>query len=486
MSLDVNLGIKSVLGVKRSTKRLEGPRPVMQTTQTLNGESFPDEGMTLQTKVLVIDQLPSYNIRYENTSTPQTVNLTNFGNSTLTVALPILASSDGVDPIFTFNPIDELAGEISVAPGTTSSFQLAYYGRELGTWSNALLLISDTDIGNYKLITNQTVSNIYDFNIDPESYASTVTVYARSIDTNFTIIPYQGITETITPSLSGSTGYKITSYNTSTVTVQFDPSLVGNIPGDYSTILTVVANSISHTATLTTNISNSVIEYSNYGSWKSPVSYYNSVIGISYDKIDGRNIVTIGVGTGGLNIPEYSSGGGVYATVSSLGISGSETDPKYPHWACVFRIPVNATGDTVPRTYLSGELDANGQLVYLDKLTDGNNFYEYFGDYAGQGSMFTVRDDGRGNITIDMNRLRELSNDDQVNTTIRNLSRAFYYYSDVDLPSRYPINNIGNLERLPFTTSGEYSVDGNLTKLFRGFLRNGQVITSIVDKPIAD
>jgi hypothetical protein len=458
----------------------------MQTTKTLNGESFPDQGMTLETKVLVIDQLSTYNIRYENTSTLQTVNLTNFGNSTLTVALPILASSDGVDPIFTFNPVDELAGEISIAPGTTSTFQLSYYGRELGTWSNALLLITDTEVENYKLLTNQTVSNVYDFTIVPSSYLSTVTVFARSISRDFTIVPYQGVTETLSASISGSVGYNITAYNTSTVTVQFDPSLVSNTPGDYSTVLTVIGNSISHSATLTTTISTVVGDYSNYGSWISPVSYYNSVIGVSYDRIAGRNTITIGVGTGGNNIPEYANGGAPFANLSSLGISGSEVNPKYPHWACVFRIPVNATGDTVPRTYFSGELDSDSQLIYLDKLVDGNNFYEYFGDYAGQGSMFIVHDDGRGNIRIEMNRLRTLSDDDLFNTTLQNLSRAFYYYSDVDVPSRYPANSIGNLERLPFTPSGEYTIDGTLTKLFLGFLRNGQVVTSIVDQPVAD
>jgi hypothetical protein len=486
MSLDVNLGIKSVLGVKRSTKRLEGPRPVMQTTKTLNGESFPDEGMILQTKVLVIDQPSTFNIRYENTSTAQTISLTNFGNSTLTVDLPILASSDGVDPIFAFNPVDELAGSISIAPGTTSTFQLSYYGRELGTWSNALLLISDTEIGNYKLLTNQTVSNVYDFSIVPTSYISTITVFARSVSTNFTIVPYQGITETLTASLSGSTGYSIVSYNTATVTVQFDPNVVSNVPNTYSTALTVVGNSITHTATVTTVISLDVSNYSNYGSWISPVSYYNSVIGVSYDKINGRNTITIGVGTGGDGIPEYASGGSIYANTDSLSIGGSEVDPKYPYWACVFRIPVNASGDTAPRTYFSGDLDENGQPAYLDKTVDGNNFYEYFGDYASQGSMFIVNDDGYGNIRIEMNRLRELSGDDQYNTTLQNLSRAFYYYSGVDTPSRYPENNTGNLELLPFTPGGEYSVDGNLTKMFLGFLRNGQVVTSIVDQPVAD
>jgi hypothetical protein len=556
MSLDVNLGIKSVLGVKRSTKRLEGPRPVMQTTKTLNGESFPDTGMILQTRVLVIDQPDVYDIRYENTSTPQTVSLTNFGNATLTVDLPILASSDGVDPIFTFNPVDELAGEISIAPGTTSTFQLAYYGRELGTWSNALLLVSDTDIGNYKVITTQNVSNVYDFTIVPTSYISTITVYARSISTDFNIVPYQGITETLTASLSGSAGYNIVSYNTTTVTVQFDPNLVGNVANTYSTTLTVIGNSITRSATITTDISSNVGNYSNYGSWISPVSYYNSVIGVSYDKIDGRNTITIGVGIGGSGIPEYASGGSIYANTDSLSISGSEVEPTYPYWACVFRIPVNANGDTTPKTYLSGALDENGQSAYLDKIVDGNNFYDYFGDYASQGSMFIVHDDGNGNIRIEMNRLRELSDDDRFNTTLQNLSRAFYYYSGVDLISsgvtsftvdssavetdvtynesllatvsiyngiyststsvtisegpgnkalltfgdivpayseitwkvysRYPENNIGNLELLPFTPGGEYTVDGTLTRMFLGFLRSGEVVTSIVDQPVAD
>jgi hypothetical protein len=486
MSLDVNLGITSVLGVKRSTKRLEGPRPVMQTTKTLNGESFPDEGMTLQTKVLVIDQLSSYNIRYENTSTPQTVNLTNFGNSTLTVALPILASNDGVDPIFAFNPTDDLAGSIIIPPGTTSTFQLSYYGREVGTWSNALLLVSDTDIRNYKLITQQTVSNVYDFDIVPGSYVSTVTVYARSLNSNFTIVPYQGVTELLTASIPVSPGYRVVSYNTTTVTVQFDPNLVDNIPGTYSTVLTVIGNSISHTASVTTIVSETVGNYANYGSWLSPASYYNSAIGVSYDNIDGRNTVTIGVGIGGTDIPNISNGGGIYANADSLSIGGGEVDPKYPHWACVFRIPVNATGDTVPRAYFSGELDLDGQLAYLDKISDSANFYEYFGDYSSQGSMFIVHDDGNGNIRIEMNRLRELSDDDQFNATLQNLSRAFYYYSGVDVPSRYPENNIGNLELLPLTPSGEYAVDGTLTKMFLGFLKNGQVVTSIVDQPVAD
>jgi hypothetical protein len=483
MSLEVNLGISSILGVKRSTRRLEGPRPIVQTTKTLNGETFPDEGMTLETRVLVIDPIPEYNIRFENTSTAQTVSLTNFGNSTLTVVLPVLASSDGVDPVFTYNPADELAGEIVIDPGTTSTFQLAYYGRTLGTWTNALLFVTDTDIGNYKVTTNQTVSNMYEFEIIPNQTTSTITTYARAQLTDFTIVPYQGVTESISASLSGDPGYSLISFNTTTITVQFDPNVVLNTSGIYTSTLTVVANSLTQYATLTTYLSITPGDYANYGTWFSPVSYYNSVIGVSYDRIDGRRTVTIGIGTGGNGVNEYTEGGAAFANIGALGISGDELDPKYPYWACVFRIPVNEDGDTTPRTYFSGAFDFDGNRAYLDKFVEGNDYFEYFGDYASQGSMFIVRDDGNGNIEIDMNRLRELSDDPRFNTTLQNLSRAFYYYSGVDTPSRYP-DDTGNLELLPFNPAGDYMTSGNLTKLFRGFLRNGAVVTSWVDIPV--
>lgn len=483
MSFEVNLGISSVLGVKRSTRRLEAPRPLLQSTKTLNGETFADEGMTLETRVLVIDPLLPYDIRFENTSTPQTVNLTNYGNSTLTVYLAsLLASADGVDPIFTFDPADELAEEIIIDPGTTSAFDLAYYGKELGTWTNALLLETNTDIRYYKIVTEQTVSNIYDFDIDPTTSSSTISVLSRNVTTDFSIIPYQGVTETISVSLSGDSGYSIVSYNTTTVSVLFDPDVVFNTTGTYTTTLTVLGNSITHSATLTTVLSVIPGNYEAYGNWISPVSYNNSVIGISYDKIEGRNTITIGVGTGGNGVPEYTDGGSTFANVNSLSISGDELDPKYPYWACVFRIPVNEDSDTTPRTYYSGELDFYGDRTYLDKLVDGNAYYEYFGDYNSQGSMFIVHDDGHGNITIDLNRLRELSDDDEFNKTLQNLTRAFHYYSAVDVPSRYP-DITGNLELLPFSHTGDYSLSGNLTKLFRGFTKIGTVVTSWVDIP---
>jgi len=481
-SFSVNLGIQSVLGFKRPSGAVEAPRPIMQTTRTLDGVEFADTGMTEQTRVLIVDPVDPYVIRYETTSSPQSIVLRNFGNSTLTVfttsteLFSLLAGTDGVDPIFYFTPTELATGRLEIPANSTATFGLAYYGREIGTWSNTLLLVSDIDVTYYKVNTLQTVANIYDFDILPPTHTQEVSVYARSYTKSFTIDPYQGITESISAVTSGA-GYSVNSVSTTTVVVKFDPSLVDNVPGSYIGELTVTANSVVHSATLTTFISLTPGSYENYGSWLSPVSYYNSVIGISYDNIDGRRTLTIGVGIGGDGVNEYASGGAAFADLNGLGIAGEELTPKYLNWANVYRIPLNESGDITHRTY-----ETKDHLVKQFDVEYGS----YFGDYASQGSMFIVHDDGRGNLRIDMNRLRELSNDEDLNITLRNLSRAFYYYSGVDVPSRFPSNNAGNIDREPFTPGGDYKPEGNLTRVFSGFLRSGGVITSIADIPVAD
>jgi hypothetical protein len=386
--------------------------------------------------------------------------------------------SDGVDPVFYFTPSEVLAGKLEIGANSSATFGLSYYGRQLGTWSNTLLLVTDTDSVYYKANTLQTVSNIYDFDILPPTHTETISVYARSYTKSFTIDPYQGVTNTLSATVSGA-GYAIVGSNTTTVEISFDPNLVSNTLGTYTGTITVTANSIVHSATVTSIISITPGAYQNYGSWLSPVAYYNSVIGFSYDNINNRRTLTIGVGTGGTNVADYASGGSLFADINGLGISGAELDPTYPYWANVYRIPLNASGDTTPRIYETKD-------YLIKQVNEDLEYSSYFGDYASQGSMFVVHDDGYGNIRVEMNRLRELSDNEDLNSTLQNLSRALYYYSGVDTPSRYPDNNGGNLELLPFTPGGEYTIDGTLTRMFLGFLQNGSVVTSIVDQPAPD
>jgi hypothetical protein len=71
--------------------------------------------------------------------------------------------------------------------------------------------------------------------------------------------------------------------------------------------------------------------------------------------------------------------------------------------------------------------------------------------------MFGVTHDAGGNVTIDLNNLRELSGDSGFDSTLQNLTRSFHYYSSVDDTLRYY-----QLEPLP--------IFGTLTHLFRGFV----------------
>ena len=86
--------------------------------------------------------------------------------------------------------------------------------------------------------------------------------------------------------------------------------------------------------------------------------------------------------------------------------------------------------------------------------------------------MFLVDDDGQGNLTIALNQLQtNLTEIAGFNRTLKNLTRAFHYYSAVDEPARYY-----QLDPAPI-------LDGTVTRFFYGFDNSGTALTSIVDLP---
>ena len=170
---------------------------------------------------------------------------------------------------------------------------------------------------------------------------------------------------------------------------------------------------------------------------------------------------------GGDGSPIYGNGGSVYANTDNLGLGVNTVVNPYPFWANVYRIPFTGAA----QTYTSND--------YIVKTTEGVDYSGYFGEHGESGTMFIVEDDGYGSLTIELNHLRELSDDPEVNATLQNLTRAFHYYSDVDIEGRY--------EPLP----PEYAstIDDVTTYLFVGFNYNTRdklafVNTSIVPLPV--
>ena len=159
-----------------------------------------------------------------------------------------------------------------------------------------------------------------------------------------------------------------------------------------------------------------------------------------------------------------STGGSAFAFVisdaSDNNIIWSTDIPKrtaYQYWQEVYRIPLTLGN----HTYQSAN--------YLVKATDeaaGYTYGHWCGGGATAGSLFSVSDDGNGNLSFNMNPSNGTSSSIQsVDITVFFSQFMQYYYSEADL-------RIKNLE-LPID-------GGNTTHYFLGFNPNGGVQTSVV------
>jgi hypothetical protein len=117
------------------------------------------------------------------------------------------------------------------------------------------------------------------------------------------------------------------------------------------------------------------------------------------------------------------------------------------------------------------------------KTTAGLDYSGYFGEHRAPSSMFIVEDDGYGSIKIEINHLRDLTGDEDeiLSTTLKNLTRAFHYYSNVDIEGRYTPSPPEYITPNASNTA--------TTNLFLGFDYNtrdklGSINTSIVVLPV--
>jgi len=500
ISFDANIGIQSVLGFKRPSGRdpltgytFESPRPVMQTTKTLNGEEFADIGINTGTRVLYVEPLSDFNVPNGSTSTNQTVILRNYGNSILTVT-NVSFSANGVIPVPTFSAETLLTNKIEIQPNSSSTFQLAYYSTQEGVWSNSILIVSNIDTTYYRARTKQIVESNFSLSISPTGAVKTGTQLGEKINQVFEVtpiintIPSNVFVPLVTSISSSNPAWYVDNIETNEltgkqeITLQFRAVNVDNQNGTYRSTLTV--SSVYGLDSAVANVNMEVqlnIDYSRFsplGSWISPAAPDNSVIGMSYDIVDTVKYLTIGVGMGADDIPIYSQGGAAFTSTNSLGILGTSSDYNYFAWSSVYKFEIpNGT----PIRYFSGEQDLEG--VYLhrvkpERLSNGTypetttNYEQYFGLETSAGSMFIVDSDGYGNVSVALNQLRSLSDDPDFNKTLKNLTRAFHYYSAVDEPSRYY-----QLDAAPIQ-------DGTVTQRFAGFNNSGTVLTSIVPLPV--
>jgi hypothetical protein len=394
----------------------------------------------------------------------QNITISNVGNSPVTIF-----PRDPYRPTFSIPPpvlgqpgtypvLHSAVGSYTLAAGASQNVELAYYSTTPGDYTSYLTIESTAGISTVTLFTNQIVlEETFDFTLTTNTFVVNTTELGKAESTTIEFTPlFNGVPDldfqlAFTASLVGDPGWVVTT-GTNLVNITWDPDIVNNSTGTYTSTLTIDTEGASRIITNTSNVNVDFSLYRNLSTWMSPAAGNNSIIGISFDLFNGVPTVTIGVGAGGDMTPVYSNGGAEFATLRNLAIGAGTVEVPYPYWSTAYSIPL-----TVPGTYLSGLIGGDGQPVYMRKTTDGLNYADYFGFEDSQGSMFIVNYDGFNTVTIELNNLRELSGDTDFDTTMDNLTRAFHYYSNIDSPARYY-----QLET--------FNPNDPRTHLFRGFI----------------
>ena len=432
----VYVPIQSYVGFKRPDGASRGaysaPRPVLQTIETLDGDTFPITGVTANSKMLYVPPLATFTYFPSTTSTAQVVTVINSG--TQAVSLLGTTSTD----YETSAIVDIGVLPASIPAGGSYTFNLSYYSDAVGEYAESLLLVSNADVPYYRIDTLQNVISAFNFRVSPTSATFTTTVLGLSSSTSIELIPIvNGVDNFDTvldfsASIAGSPGWKYTT-GTNSLNLIWDPDYVGNNNGTYTSTLSIsVVGAGSTTINNTATVNIDYTKYRNLSTWYSAAAGNNSIIGISFDIFNNDKTVTIGVGAGGDGTPIYSEGGDIFAVMNNLKIGAGTIDVPYPYWSTVYSIPLLEAG-----TYLSGEIGGDGRPLYVKKTTDGLNYADYYGFEQSIGSMFVVTYNGYDLVNIEINNLRELSGDADFDATMDNLTRAFHYYSAVDNPTRY-------------------------------------------------
>ena len=479
-SFDVNINIGSELGftIQKDASMLINT-PQIQTTMNLNGEKFTTSSYSLSNGALMkVSAFTDFEFPIFTLSNSQTLYISNIGLSALTVTNILFSSNEDVSPVF-YTEIPTPASPIIVAPGNTATMKIGYVAFAQGVYDNFIVLKSNNNSGAYyKINTHQIVGYSSGISVSPEVYTTTTTYINAPVIAEFRVtaifntVSYPTYFIPLTTKISGSTAWRVLSRRNNLVRVEFNPNEINNVNGTYSFTLDIGGNGAIKTVTGQAILN---IDYGNnkhLASWLSPGSHYNSIIGISYDIEDSKKMITIGVGMGADTVPIYGEGGAVYSSSDNLCLGTGAGATPYPFWAKVYRIILTGA----EKTYYSSN--------YSVKTTLGLDYSGYFGEYLAPGSMFIVEDDGYGTINIKINHLRDLDLyeiSDSVKATLRNLTRAFYYYSNVDVLGRY--------EPLPDEYISPIIENTATTHLFLGFNYNVRdnvafVNNSIVPLPI--
>jgi Hom_end-associated Hint len=181
----------------------------------------------------------------------------------------------------------------------------------------------------------------------------------------------------------------------------------------------------------------------------------------------------------GIALTLRQTGGGslIWSTLTPV-----RTRPTYVGWSEVYRIPLVSVGTGVPQTYYSGGYVVKDSGAVYEQY----RYQDFFGDYtrgsAGAASLFTIVDDGFGNLSIKTEYKTIEAGLSDADQTLDQLQYVTYYYDTLDFnsPSGQSFDNharrVHNLDPGP-------QGDGHQCHQFIGFDADGNVLTRLTRYP---
>jgi len=312
------LRVTSIISYEYSTGAITAPRPTVSVSHTL-GDSYI--AIIVPTRILTVSQPSTFSWQSGGTSNAQVITLTNIGNTRINVTGIDFVNDNNLTRITDFTGLGG-STSFSLDPDTSKQFTLAYSGSRLGDYTGSFTVRSNNTSGPVTRQLSQSVVNVpFDFTLTPRedpvywnsrnTFSKTVTIVPSGTNKSFT-------SYTATSNLPDDGIFKIDTTFPTGPKISFNPSVLP--PGLYIIIVTITVNNVSHYYSVTINFTAPLNEH--LGSWTSALSPFNSVIGMSYDIIDGARYLTMGVGQGADGSSPTLSSSTRVDSDSALGFNG--------------------------------------------------------------------------------------------------------------------------------------------------------------------
>lgn len=321
------------------------PTPALPQTATVLGlDNTTSSGLTV-TKILSVTPSPIAITMPSGTTSTSLVTLTNLGNTAMRIGKITSNIPAGSELVANFYEKSwDTNQPLILAPSQSVTMILSYSNSvRQGAFNTIMVIVADNDVGFVATPVSITVTEpVFDFTFLPATISKTATngslvsqvfnyVANTTYDANYA-----------DPVLVQDYNYFTMTVNrvAKQITLTFNP-LVRKINGTYSAnvSMTLVGNRTvtkNVTFTVTRNIDD---QSKNLGTWLSAKAAYNSVIGMSYDTIEGKRYITMGVGVQGNQTSTILSDGVTPVTVDDLGITA---DDKYANGTVLYAATANA------------------------------------------------------------------------------------------------------------------------------------------------